>query len=412
MNYCTKCGKEITNDENKICEDCKNNLLMDLKSPIEEIEETKNAQEKEVIRDFETEKKSNTKIKSKIFVSIIVIILILAVFLACKMMFSNNNVGVEIGNNNNNFGYATMQNNWIYYMSFSDDSMEVSINKIKTDGTNKTVLAQKDWEIFSINVVGNYIYFIAYEPTTDSNEETQYKNNKIYKMTLDGKNLTVINDNDFSDECISIYVVKDKVYYIGADYNVYSMDTNGENKTQINSNETGYIGVTDNYILFNDLRENPESETDFVTYIMNLDGSDIRQVNGERLYNANVIGEYIYYVNGENSEIHRIKVDGTEDTKIYNSKAYNMNVSGDYIYYLDFKTENSENPEEKVCIHRIKKDGTEHQIIVEMENYSSFINVIGDWIYYTDHNNNSYYINMIKVDGSDTLNLYTYNFQG
>lgn len=348
------------------------------------------------------------KTKILIFVIAIFVIVIAITSFFNKYFLKNNKVGTKIGNNNNNFGYACVQKDWIYYMSFSQDSMLVSINKMKTDGTKKTMLVQRDWEIYSINVVGKYIYFIAFEPTS----EDEYQNNKIYRMTLDGKELTVINDNDFSDECKAIYVVKDKVFYIGSDYNIYKMDTNGENRTQINNNQTGYIGVTDKYILFNDYPENPQSETDFITYIMNLDGKNIRPVNGKRLYNVNVVGKYIYYVNDENTEIRRIKINGKEDTKIYSTKAYNMNVSDEYIYYLNYRDEDSENTDEAICIHRIKKDGTEHQIIAEMENYTSFINVVKDWIYYTDHNDNSYYINLIKTDGSDTLNLYTYGYQG
>ena len=30
MNYCTKCGKEIPEGDNKLCEECKNSLLTDL----------------------------------------------------------------------------------------------------------------------------------------------------------------------------------------------------------------------------------------------------------------------------------------------------------------------------------------------------------------------------------------------
>ena len=409
--YCSKCGKEILDGESKLCDECKNNLLTDIENESEEVKEEKS-------KKFKIKKEQNVEKKKmpKFIIAIIIILLVAAAIIGInyktdfigKYILGNNTIGIEIGNNNNNFGYANIQKNWIYYMSLSDDAMEIAINKIKTDGTEKTVLVQKDWEIYSINVVDDYIYFIAFEPT----DENIYANNKIYKMSLDGKELTVINDNEFSDECKAIYVIKDKVFYIGEDYNVYSMDTNGENKTKLNDNETGFIGVTDKYILLNDYPENPQSETDFVTYIMDLDGKNIRPINGKRLYNANIVGEYIYYVNGENSEIHKIKVDGTEDTKIYTSRAYNMNVYGDYIYYLDFETENSDNIDEAVCIHRIKKDGTEHVIIVKMENYTSFINIVGDWIYYTDHNDNSYYINLIKTDGSEKINLYTYGYEG
>lgn len=412
---CTKCGKEIEDSESKICEECKRNLLTNLQS---EPEETKESSKK--IKVKKEKSKSNNKLKKMLIILFITIVLICTIVginyktdFITKYIIGNNVVGINVGNNSNNFGYANIQKGWIYYMSLSEDSMEISINKIKTNGTKKTVLAQKDWEVYSINVVGNYIYFVAFEPVAETEETTsEYKNNKIYRMTTDGKELTVINDNDFSDDCISIYVIKDKVYYIGSDYNIYSMDTNGEKKTKINDNETGYIGVTDKYILFNDYPENPQSETDYITYIMDLDGSNIRAVNGNRLYNANIVGNYIYYVNEDNNEIRRINMDGTNDIKIYSTRAYNMNVYGDYIYYLDYKTANTENADEPICIHRVKKDGTEHEVIVEMENYSYFINIVGNWIYYTDHNDNSYYINLLKTDGTDKINLYTYNYEG
>jgi hypothetical protein len=89
-----------------------------------------------------------------------------------------------------------------------------------------------------------------------------------------------------------------------------------------------------------------------------------------------------------------------------------MNVKGDYIYYLNYKDESEDSSDDTVCIHRVKTDGTGHEIILEMENYTSFINILGDWIYYTDHSDNAYYINLVKTDGSDILNLYTYDFNG
>ena len=116
-----------------------------------------------------------------------------------------------------------------------------------------------------------------------------------------------------------------------------------------------------------------------------------------------------HFFNSENSEIHRIDADGKTDVVIYKSPAYNINVSGKYIYYLNYKNENADSQDEPVCIHRIKLDGSDHEIVCEMQNYSSFINVVGDWIYYTDYFENNYYIKMIKNDGTDTVVLYHFD---
>lgn len=414
MNYCTKCGKEIPEGDNKYCDDCKNSLLTD----IENDEDNKFA----IKKDQKVEKEAKPKKTGKVIGIIVGIVLLLAVVGGVCLEFSTgmishlvtgkNIVGIDIGNNNNNLGCANIQGDWIYYMSLANDGMEIALNRVRTNGKDKQVLAQKDWEIYSINVVGNYIYFVAFEPTDEVEAEatsTAYQKNRIYKMSLDGKELRVINDGNFSSEGVSIYVVKDRIYYVGENYNVYSMDTEGGDRKKINDNQTGFVGITDKYILYNDYAENPTNEYDFVTYIMNLDGSNPRVVNGKRLYNPNLVGDTIYYVNSENNAIHKVKVDGSGDEKIFESRAYNMNVQGDWIYYLDYKDEEAS---DVVCIHKVKTDGTEHQIIVEMENYTSFINVLKDWIYYTDHSDNSYFINLIKTDGSDTINLYEYNFNG
>ena len=412
MNYCTKCGKEIPEGDNKYCDDCKNSLLTDID------EDNKF----EIKKDQKVEKEAKPKKTGKIIGIIVAIVIVLAIIgsvcleistgMISHIITGKNVIGIDVGNNNNNLGCANIQGNWIYYMSLANDGMEIALNKVKTDGTEKQVLVQKDWEIYSINVVGNYMYFVAFEPTDEVEAEatsTAYQKNRIYKMSLDGKELRVINDGHFSNEGVSIYVIKDRIYYVGENYNIYSMDTEGGDRKKINDNQTGFVGITDKYILYNDYAENPTNEYDFVTYIMNLDGSNARAVNGKRLYNPNIVGDTIYYVNSENNAIHKVKVDGSGDEKVFESRAYNMNVQGDWIYYLDYKDEEAS---DVVCIHKVKTDGTEHQIIVEMENYTSFINVLGDWIYYTDHSDNSYFINLIKTDGSDTITLYEYNFNG
>lgn len=404
MNYCTKCGKEIPDGESKICDECKNSLLADLEDAPEEIEEKSSKKPKE-----KKEKKPLSP-KVKIALAILVILVIVAgsIFAYFKF-FRANTIGQTIGNNNNNYGYATSQGDWIYYMSFNDDATGVAIYKIRQNGEDNTLLAEGDWEVLSLNAVGDYIYFIAFETVTDEDGNSATAN-RIYKMSLDGTELTVINDCEFSEYCYAIYVINDTIYYIGEDYNIYSMDTNGENVTQITENECGYTGITDKYILYNDFPENPESETDLITYIMDIDGSNVREINGERLYNPNIIDDYIYYVNEENTEIHRINIDGTDDTLIYETTAYNMNVSGDWIYYMDYESYDADTEVGVLCIYRVKTDGSEQETVLTFDNYSQVINIVDDWIYYTDYDDEGYYIGMIKTDGSEKVNLYTYQF--
>lgn len=415
---CTKCGKEIPDGENKLCDECKNSLLSDIGN--EEDNKFEIKKDQKVKKEKEPKKKGKTGIIVGIILAIAIVAIVvleLTTGMFSQLIFKENKVGITIGNNNNNIGFANKQGNWIYYMSLSDDGMQIAINKVRTDGTEKQKLIEKDWEVSSINVYGDYIYFVALEPaqegeTIENSSVSSYPHNRIYKMSTDGKEVTILNDGNFSSNLISIYVVKDRIYYVGANYNIYSMDLFGGDRTKINDNQTGFIGVTDKYILYNDYPEDAEAQGNFVTYVMNLDGSNPRPINGKALYNPNVVGDVVYYVNSENNAVHRVNIDGSNDEKVYDSKAYNMNVYGDYIYYLNFKDESAESTDDTACIHRVRIDGKDHEIVMEMENSTSFINIVGDWIYYTDHSDNALYINLVKTDGSDTLNLYTYDFNG
>ena len=45
---------------------------------------------------------------------------------------------------------------------------------------------------------------------------------------------------------------QDKIYYIGNDLNIYSMDLDGGNRTALSNKKSGFLGVSENYILYND----------------------------------------------------------------------------------------------------------------------------------------------------------------
>ena len=125
--------------------------------------------------------------------------------------------------------------------------------------------------------------------------------------------------------------------YIGTDGNIYKMNLDGSNRELVSENGTGYLGINEKYIIYNALPngESEETATDYVTYIMEIDGSNAREIaNGKRMYSVNIKDDYIYYTN-EEKQIYRIKVDGTEDTLICDAAAYNMNLLDDYIYYLN-----------------------------------------------------------------------------
>lgn len=392
--YCTNCGNEIK-DNNNYCTNCGNNINVNISN------------------------KLNLFTKRKIIVLIILIFIICTVIIL-NIKFDNfsnvnssidtkidnkssidinkNRIGNSIGNIRN-YGYATMQSDWIYYIAPNISNSQIGIFKIDKEGNQKQELFMGDENLMSLNVSENYIFFIgAKKYNTDDSLD-----NKIYKMKLDGTELEIINNNEFHDNCYEIYVVDEYVYYIGIDSNIYKMNLNGSNRSIVSDNATGYLGITDKYIIYNALANN---SSEYTTYIMNLDGTNKRAIiEGERLYSVNIKDDYIYYTN-MNKQICKSKIDSGKSEILLDTSAYNMNLYGDYIYFFNYK--NFDNKNDKVCLYRIKIDSSEKEVncIKELETYSTSINVIDNWIMYMDGNEEEQFINLVKNDGSREIRLW------
>ena len=489
---CTKCGKEIPEGDNKICDDCQKKLLEDIvkeekteltkeQEVVEEKKEKKkntkkdkanedkkdDKTENEVVNDEvkETKKSKTSKVKKEnkeeidvsdntnekidtksekkeneenqenqenqeikqeekegkkgknsfviiICIAIILISLIIAILIDYNL---SKKVGNTIGNIRN-YGYTAIQGDWIYYLSPNEDSSNVGICKVRKDGTDKQTLLMEEksesHEIVSINVSGDYIYYIDII-TDETNEEDPY-NNKVYRMKTDGSNIEVINDNELNNDCYEIYVVNGYVYYIDEDANIAKMKLDGSKKSVVKDNGTGYLGLTEEYIVFNKLKEG--SETDYVTYIMDINGENERPIiKDKRLYSVNVEAGYVYYTT-EEKKIYRTQIDSNTEELVCDTEAYNLNVNNGYVYYLNYL--DAANQDYTVCIFKTDVnpvvEGQEKEIInlKKLDTYSSFLNIAGDWALYMDSNETHGVINMVKIDGSETIvELYSIDFE-
>ncbi len=400
---CTKCGKEIPEGEKKICDECQAKVL----------EEIANEEKNNGETTSEEKKTENSEAKSKkiLPILIVVILIVIALAVAAKVtVFDKKGNGNTIGNIRN-YGYGAVSGNWIYFLSPNENSSNVGIYKVKKDGTDKKelVMNENGEEIVSINVVGNYIYFIKITEEAYSDEDPI--DNKICRIKKDGTDLEVINDNELNNDCYEFYVVNGQIYYIDVDANVSKMNLDGSNKTVVAENGTGYIGITENYILYNDYKD--ENSSEYVTYIMDIDGKNQRSViDGKRLYSINVEGDYIYYT-GEDKKIYRTKIDSKEEELVYDTEAYNLNVENGYAYYLNYL--DAENEDLTVGIYKVSvepSEGKEAELLKTLDTYSSFLNVVGDWILYMDSGEKAGWINLLKTDGSgETVELYYLDYE-
>ncbi len=370
--YCIKCGKEIPDDGNNICDECS--------------------------------KKSKRTLKKmdKIIIGTFIAIIFVTVLLGLIFVNSSSNtIGNSIGNIRN-YGYAAKQGKWIYYLSPNEDSTQVGIFRVKENGkSNKLLYMSEKLDIMAINVYRNYVYFIGIETedTENEGEEDVEVNNKIYRMRTNGSGLEVINDNEFSDDCFEIYVTNNYVYYIGINRNICKMKLDGSDKTDLTQSDTGFLGINENYILYNDYEN--ENSTEYTTFIMNIDGTNPRPViSGKRLYNVNIEGDYVCYTDLEKT-IYRTKIDSNSEEKIFETDAYNLNTSGEYAYYLNYTDESNET----VCIYKVKLDGSsnEPEVVKKLDTYSSYIDVLGDWVLYMDSNTKEGFINLVNVNKNDQI---------
>lgn len=434
---CTECGKEIPDGENTLCEDCQKKQVsenikeekVETKAEVKEEvkKEEKKADKKETKKEKkpkaekkpkeEKPKKEKTKKEGKSFIELVkahkiaclvalaVLVILVVLIVVFASMGKTSKVGNTIGNIRN-YGYGASDGNWIYYLAPNEESTKVGIYKIKNNGEEKTELLMNDLDVVSINAYKDYVFFIGIGMEGPSEEDTT--DNKIYRMKTDGSDLTVINDNEFHNECYEIYATQNGVFYIGTDSNIYKMDLDGSNKRLVSDNGTGYIGITDKYIIYN---VEDEELADYVTYIMDIDGQNPRPIlEDSRLYSVDISGDYVYYTDND-KQVCRTKIDSGVSETILEATAYNLNLNNNYLYFLNYT--DAENEDYSVCLYRIKADGSqkEPETVKKLASYSSYIDVVGDWVMYMDYDEVSTFINFVKVDGSEENKVFNLQYE-
>lgn len=343
--------------------------------------------------------------KYKFVILLILLILVLAIVEITTGAITDLFASKEMGNsqgNITNFGYSVEKNGDIYYVSPSEDMYSTQINCIKSGETDSTVIYQGGYDIRALNIVGNKIYFISI--SDDETDAEDGIDNKIYKMNLDGSDLTVVSDNDFSYDSYDMQITKNRIYYVGTDYNVYKMDLNGGNKELVAETGTGYVAMNDQYIIYDKI---DEETNDFVTYIRELNGGEQRAITGSKVFTPIIYEGYIYYINAE-EHLAKVLASGGEEQEITNYAIYNMNISNGKIYYLNYKNEESE--DYTIAIYKMNLDGGEQEVIKELENYSSYLNIVGDYAYYMDMNEEKSYIQLVNVNDLTEKRLYEWSY--
>lgn len=346
--------------------------------------------------------------KNKIFILVLVVILIIAILVGLELgtgaisnLFTISETGNSAGNIMN-CGYSVEKDGYIYYVSPSEDMYTTQISRVKTGTKDSQVIYTGSYDIRGLNIIGNKIYFINISIENTSDEDGV--DNKIYKMNLDGSNPEVINDNDFSYDNYDLHIVKNHIYYVGEDQNVYQMDLNGGNRKLVAETGTGYLAINSEYIIYN---KSNEEASDYITYIRSLKGGQERAITFSRILSPIMEQNFIYYIDTD-KQLARTPITGGDVEKITDYTIYNINISNGYIYYLNYKDEATE--DYTVALYKLSLEGGEPEIVKELSNYSSFLNIIGDYAYYMDMDDEKAFINLVNVNDFNEVRLYEWEY--
>lgn len=236
---------------------------------------------------------------------------------------------------------AVKEGEWIYYIGISDGKLY----KVKADGTQTTKLT--DDFCSCLNVVGDWIYYC-------NHYNSGY--GRIYKMRIDGTDKTEISSNHI----YYFHVKNDYVYYTGYDYNSISNDY--ENRL----------------------------------HRVKTDGAEDTILKDGDVFKIKLYDDWIYY--SSDSKLYRMKIDGSENTVVLENQNSNFNISEGTIYY--FTDMDSDG---KIKLMKANLDGSDKVELCDVMP-SSFLEVKGDWIYYSA-SIFSDGLFRIKTDGSQKTQL-------
>ena len=315
-----------------------------------------------------------------------------------------NTIGNTPGNISSG-GMVAEQGGWIYYVSVLNvgvrDNGYCYLYKSRPDGSERTKLSDLNINSESdINVVGDWIYFHrVYEKQTENGHRSIGINCKI---RTDGTDYTIISNKHpeadadnylFSEE--HFIVVGDRLYSIDIGGDGISLKTDGTGYGRYTfqglsttwewSNASGHYVLPGNYIDMNsyffvdngkfyfqnggyDIKKNYK-------YLcsVNLDGSSYTPIKAfdDNFKNFIIDGEWLY--TSIDNKLCKISLSGDEVQTVLDQFApfTAFNVYKDWVYYIDSNSHH-------LC--RIRTNGSEQEVLLS-ENFWHEFNIHDDWIY-------------------------------
>lgn len=276
-------------------------------------------------------------------------------------------MGTTVSNIKNS-GLVALKDNWIYYANFDDGERLYKMNL----ETSEKIKLNDEIYTRSINIVDDFIYFICY-------------GNPFYKISrlkTDGTDKQEL----YSYDSGLLHIFEDKIYFTAGE-RIAKMNLDGSELTYFNDEKGGDINVVEGWIYFDDplkselfrMKDDGESKSYVISSFSGYARSNY----------YTIVGNKIYYSDGEQGNIYKTNLNGSNKELISNDKDTTyLNVNDGWIYYALRK--------DNYDLYKIKIDGTERTKLLDGQCRN--INIIENWIFFVDENKDMY---RIDTDGSN-----------
>jgi uncharacterized protein YjdB len=154
--------------------------------------------------------------------------------------------------------------------------------------------------------------------------------------------------------------------------------------------DPAFINVVGNWIYYVD------GSNDSRIYKTSLDGKNTSKLNNDESLYVQVIGDWVYYVNqSDANRLYRMKTDGSQRKMVADGFVSHYTVDGDWVCYI--------NSDEGDSIYKVKTDGTDPSVL--SEEGAMYIQAADGWIYYTSlSDGGSLY--RIRTNGTEKTKVY------
>ena len=280
----------------------------------------------------------------KILIAIMLISIIICFYLKdskespLDTTYKYNVVGNDTNNIKNLGGIISTQDEWFYYYYSGDLFNSEGLYRSKKDGTNKALMVKGF--IVDINVVGDYVYYVTVKPIID--DDWKYVGYyQLYKIKLDGTENTKILDH-----AVNVSILNDNIYYI------IGIDTLGianYSDSSFDNEKKGYIAMCD------------------------LNGKNCQYLVEKDTNSMLVENSKIYY--DSDNKVYYFDLNNRTETFLFETDSRNSYyaLSNDSIIF--YKNDG---------IYKYYLDGREIEILLKEINNISWLNVVGNNLYFND----------------------------